>query len=248
MRPRHALRARAAIAAAMVALAAAATAPSAGAQALPPIDYSQFDVLISTLGNASLPAGSTGSTKPSPSRPKGPTARQRATLRFHRSAKVTQSLYQRVIANADPGADPAALTGQMDAAKASFRKVLTKTVGWRSYDVGDVAAFSLLQAYALVAQHARLSSRGMAAVRRDVRDNLAGQAKIRRLSDARQQEIAEVFELRVIFFIDAVNDAARAQDPAAAATARDRLREWADDTFGLDVTKVKLTARGLVRR
>ncbi len=237
---------------ALACVALASSAPTAGAQALPPIDYSQFDVLISTLGNASLPPGGHdrkpgGKTHRRPAA-KPPTARQRAALRFTAVPQVTQRLYRRAIEQPGAGVDPAVLTAQLEAAKAQFRKVLTGTVGWSARDVGDVAAFSLVQGYAVVHQDATLPARGLAALRREVRDNLARQPRVRRLSDARQQEIAETFELRVIFFLDAVNDATAAGDPAASAAVRADVRAWAKRVFGVDVAELRLTSRGFVER
>ena len=139
------------------------------------------------------------------------------------------------------------LSGQLDAAKTEFRKVLTG-VGWSSRNLGDMAAFSLLQGYVTWRQVAKVPSEGLKALRREVRDNLALQKQVRRLSDARQQEIAEILELRVIFFLDARNDALALGDSAGVAIARGEIRDWTESIFGVDVNEVRLTRRGLVER
>jgi hypothetical protein len=182
-----------------------------------------------------------------PHRPKAPTRKQRATLRFKPSSKVTQGVYQRVLDRLGAGVDPALVTQQLDAAKTNFRAVL-KRVGWSSRDLGDIAAFSLVQGYITWHEVERVSPSGLKRLRRDVRENLARQRAVRRLADARQQEIAEILELRVIFFLDQRNDAQRAGDTAAVSAARADMRDWAQSIFGVDLNVVRLTSRGLVKR
>ena len=237
-------------------LAVAALAPAA-AQAQTPLDGAAYafpvpDYVGALVGANSLDPGTSGGGKPS--RPgKGrqrvprPTGRQLATLRFRPAAQVTQGVYQRVIDQVGPAVDPAVLTGQLDAAKASFRGVLDR-VGWSPRDVGDVAAFSLVQGYVTWHEITNVPGAGLKAARREVRDNLARQKPVRRLSGARQQEIAEILELRVIFFLDARNDALALDDPAGVAAARAAFRDWTEEVFGVDVADLRLTRRGLVER
>jgi hypothetical protein len=232
-------------------LALAALAPAARAQT--PLDGDAYafpvpDYVGSLVGANSLDSGH-GATKREPhhKRVRHATRRQLATLRYRPTAAVTQSVYQRVIEQVGPAVDPAVLTAQLDAAKAEFRKTLAR-VGWSSRDLGDMAAFSLVQAYVTWHERITVPAAGLKALRRTVRDNLARQSKVRRLPDARQQEIAEILELRVIFFLDTRNDAQAAGDSAGVAIARSDMRDWTKAIFGVDVNTARLTSRGLVAR
>jgi len=241
----------------VAALASLAVVPAARAQdpALPPIDYSQYDVLLGTLGNSSLPTGDGDRNKGDERRPAknkrnkrpAPTARQRRALRFELVPEVTQRLYQGVVDQS--GQDPAHVTTQLDTAKAEFRRVLTDGAGWRVDDLGDLAAFSLVQAYIKVHDDdGDLPKRGLERLRREVRDDLALQKQVRRLSDARKQEIAESLELRTIFLISGVVGAQMTGDAAAEAEAREAMRAWAKDVYGVNLAQLELTRRGLVKR
>lgn len=242
---------RVAVVVGAAALGLSATPTMAGAQALPPLDFSQYDVLLNTIG---IPyrSGDTGTSKKTkrhtPKPPARPTKRQRATLRFTETRAVTERVYETALAQADPGVDRATLFGQLDAARAAFRDVLTGRVGWRATDLGDVAAFSLVQGYATVTGDATLSPRGLAQIRRAVGDDLARQRSVRRMPDARQQEVAEVMTLRVVLLLSDINRATEAGDDATVAAARAQMRAWTEELFGVDVAKVRLTKRGLVRR
>jgi hypothetical protein len=238
----------------VAALAAAAViSPPAGAQTM--LDGAAYafpvpDYVGGLVGVNSLDPGLTNGKKAKKKRAKHkrmepPTRRQLAALRFKPSASVTQGVYQRVLDEAGEGVDPALVTAQLDAAKASFRAVM-KRLHWRVTDVGDMAAFSFVQGYITWHEDGVVPRRGMKVLRRDVRANLARRREVRRLSDARRQEIAEMLELRVIFFLDQRDDALRAGE--STAVARAEMREWTESIFGVDVNHVRLTKRGLVKR
>lgn len=243
-------RAAIAVSLALAAFVLGAGASSAGAQALPPFDYSQYDVLLNTLGISNLPTGrARDAPKPGrtrPPQPAPPTARQRATLRFRPSAAITERLYRQVAT--ESGQAPEIVREQLDAAKAEYRRVLVDVAGWRVADLADCAAFGLVQAYVKLHDVSDPPARGLERLRRAVADDLAARAPLRRLSDARQQEIAERLELRVIFLISDLVGAQAEHDPAAETSARAAMRAWARAVYGVDVTAVRLTARGLVRR
>lgn len=241
----------AACAAAMViAPAAHAQTPlDGGAYAFPVPDYVGSLVGANSLDPHTGKGDDRRSDKPEQrkQRVRRPTRRQLTTLRFEPAPEVTQGVYQRVIDQVGPSVDPAVLTGQLDAAKAQFREVMAQ-VGWSSSHLADVAAFSLVQGYVTWHQVSKVSEPGLKVLRREVRTNLALQKPVRRLSDARQQEIAEILELRVIFFLDARNDAVALGDSAGVSVARAEIREWTETIFGVDVNEVRLTRRGLVER
>lgn len=236
------------------ALAAAAVAsPPAGAQimldgpayAFPVPDYVGGLIGVNTLNPGLTSTKKAKKQRAKPKRVKPPTRRQLAALRFKPRASVTQGVYERVFDEVGDGVDTAQLTAELDAAKASFRSVM-KRLHWRATDVGDMAAFSFAQGYITWHENGVVPRRGLKRLRRDVRANLARQRPVRRLSDARRQEIAEILELRVIFFLDQRDDALRAGQ--STAVARAEMREWTKSIFGVDVNKVRLTRRGLVAR
>lgn len=230
----------------IVPAARAQTPLDGGAYAFPVPDYVGSLVGANSLDAPTPEGDGRRSDKPTRRVPR-PTRGQLAALRFVPAPEVTQGVYQRVIDQIGPSVDPAVLAGQLDAAKAQLREVMAQ-VGWSSRDLADVAAFSLVQGYVTWHQETSLSQPALTVLRQEVRANLASQRRVRRLSDARQQEIAEILELRVIFFLDARNDAVALGDSAGAAVARAEIRAWTEAIFGVDVDEVRLTARGLVER
>jgi hypothetical protein len=238
--------------AAVVWLGSLGSAPEAGAQALPPIDYSQYDVLLGTLGLPNLPEGKRrgdrpGRRPPDRGRPRvrPPTPAQLRSLRFRPRTAVTRRLYDQV--SAESGLDPDHVETQLDAARTEYRRVLIRRVGWRVADLGDAAAFSLLQAYLQVSEDADAPRAGLRLLRRAVRADLARQRAVRRLSDAGQQRIAETLELRTIFLISNIVGAQRTGDAAAERAARRAMRRWARSVFGIDLAGLALTKRGFTR-
>jgi hypothetical protein len=231
-----------------VAPAARAQAPLDGsAYAFPVPDYVGSIVGANTLDPGAGTGGGRGN-EPGERKPvRRATRGQLATLRFTRAPHVTQGVYKRVIDQVGVSVDPVVLTAQLDGAKATFREVLAR-VGWSASDLGDIAAFSLVQGYITWHQIGHVSQPGLKVLRREVRDNLALQKAVRRLSDARQQEIAEILELRVIFFRDAYANARASGESVDVAVARAQTREWIETIFGVDVNEVRLTRRGLVDR
>lgn len=240
------LAAGTALAASLVlATGARAQAPFDGsAYAFPVPDYVSTIVATNTLGQPSSGTGTKSKKKKHPKRVQHATRQQLRALRYAPTSSVTESVYQRVVAQAGPGVDPATLHAQLDAAKAQFRAVLAK-LGWSSNDLGDMAAFVFLQGYVTWRENGVVPEQALAPLRRQVRDDLALSRSVRRLSNARKQEIAEILELRTIFFLDSRNDAAAAGDSAGVAIARSQMREWIESVYGVDVNDVRLTRQGV---
>jgi hypothetical protein len=182
-------------------------------------------------------------------RPKRPTARQLATLRFERTEAVTAKAYQAVMDLLEPGYDPAALVAEFDRLKALVHKGMRQHKDpWSPNNIGDVVAYMLVSCYAAFYSRTSLPDRGVLAVRRSAREDLASDRRIRRLSDARMQEAAEMLELRTIIRISDLNVARMQGDAALEQAAEAELRSFVREVLGVDFKKVKLTRQGLVRR
>ena len=192
-------------------------------------------------------AGGHGETKKQ--RAKKPTARQLAALRFKRTDAVKRSSYEAVMALLEPGYDPAALTAAFDRVTALAHKSMRGLEGrWSSNNIADVAAFIQLSAYAAYTSRRSLPDAGVLAVQRTARTGMALDRRVRRLSDARAQEAAEMLELRTILRISDLNWGRIEHDAARRQAARAELRSWIKQTFAFDLARVKLTRRGFVTR
>ena len=182
-------------------------------------------------------------------RARKPTARQLGTLRFKRTAAVTRSTHQAVFALLEPGFDPAALSAELDRLTAVAHKGMRGLSGrWSPNNIADVGAFMQLSAYAAYTSRTSLPDRGVVAVQRAARRGMALDRGVRRLSDARTQEAAEMLELRTILRVSDVNLGRSQGDAGREQAAEAELRSWIRQSFGLDIKRVKLTRRGFVKR
>lgn len=187
-----------------------------------------------------------GDRKPSKRAPKPPTARQRATLRFAGDPAVSAAVEQTFAAGfGAPGVASEVVVADLLRLRAASHADL-QAMGWSTTHLGDVAAYALIASY--------LSLHGGASVRRDVatgvrrvvHDALAVQPSVRRLSDARQQELAETLLLRVAYGIAHANTLSDQGDADGAETVRGQLRSFIESVYGVDPAKAQLSARGLV--
>jgi hypothetical protein len=201
-----------------------------------------------------LPGSGAGAfSKPSKSklgrRPRKPTARQLAALRFKRTKAITQQSHQAVMERLGPGYDPAAVVAEFDRLTALVHAGMRDWKGrWSPGNIADVAAYMLLNGYG--AFHARTSAPDtpILAVQSAARRSMALSRQIRGLSAARKQTAAEMLELRTILRISDLNLARTAGDAPREQAAKAALRSWIKDVFGVDLERVRLTRAGLVKR
>ncbi|ADB53280.1 DUF6683 family protein [Conexibacter woesei] len=187
-----------------------------------------------------------GGTGTAPARGRAPrraTARQLAALRFTPSAGVTRANDDAVIAKLPSSYDPVRVRAVLAELRAEGRKVL-RANGLRGNDLGDVATFDLMLLY-LVYHDLRSDPprAAVAALRREVRNDIAANPATVRLSDARKQTAAEMIDMKRTFLL--------ADWPADALGRSDRraeIRTWVRAAFGVDLRAVRLTARGFVAR
>lgn len=182
-------------------------------------------------------------------RPRTPTARQLAALRFKRTKTVTQQNHQAVMQRLEPGYDPATVVAEFDRLTALAHAGMRDWKGrWSPGNIADVAAYMLLNGYG--AFHARTSAPDtpILAVQSAARRSMALSRQIRGLSAARKQTAADMLELRTILRISDLNVARQTGDAPREQAARAALRSWIRDVFGVDLERVRLTRAGLVRR
>ena len=195
-----------------------------------------------------LPDGAEKPSKPK-QRARRPTARQLAALRFERSDAVTQRNYQAVMDLLEPGFDPAVVVAEFDRVLKGFDDSMRAAdVPVRPDNIADVAAWTLLSAYAAYHDRRSFGDPGVRAVRDAARRSLALDRRLRRLSDAEKQELAEMLELRTILRISDLYWGRQDGDDAREQAAMDELNAWIDKLFGLELERVRFTRKGLVER
>jgi hypothetical protein len=199
---------------------------------------------------------SSPSTKPQKkrSKPKGPTRRQLRALRFVPSESVSADVRERLLEELVGDAQ-----GEMaDTARgiigsgnllAQFHTAVREH-GWSTRDLGDMFTFAYLQLWLGANERQRISTPVEKAVRTDLRRLLALDRDLARTGDAAQQERAEWIGSMTVAMIGSINAARNAGDQALVASNLEYLRDRVDDfdMFRADLTKVRLTRRGIARR
>ncbi len=229
----------------------AALAPPAHAQFLdgPAYAFPVPDYGSQLIADAAIEAAKRGGDgqhgrKGHAKRQKRPTARQRATLRFRPSEQVTREFDQRLIEAFDLS-DPSLLQRLLDAGRREFRAMLTaKPDPWDPNNAGDVAAGVIVLGYREVNGKVSVPRAGRRALRQVVHDALASSPRIRRQSDAEQQEYAEGILQMAMLHSGGIHLALQSGDAAAVAERREGMRAWIEDILGLDVAEIELTKRG----
>lgn len=176
------------------------------------------------------------------------TRRQLRRLRITRRASVTER-NDRDVAAQMPSVDPAVVIADIERNRGLAHRALRTLRGsWSPNNLGDVAAFALLSAYASYHDRAALPGRSARAVRRAVRHALARTRALRKAAPTAKQTAAEMIEIRMVYAIAALQRARAAGDAADVSIAESEIRTWIRDVFGLDVEAVRLTARGFATR
>ncbi len=255
---RRALLASSVLAAALVPASPASAYFDGPAYAFPVPDYVSGLIGQSALSHAYAASGSSSrgtrsrtksksksKAKPKP-KPKRATARQLRALRFVPKPEVTARIHQVLVERT--GRPAAEIVPIFDGVKADWERVLTRTVKWSARDLGDAAAFTFLQLNRVYRGQSRLKGSVVAALRKQVRTDLALNRGVRRLPDADKQQAAEMLQLRTVFLASNLEATQQAGDTAGARTAREDVRRFTREIYGVDLAKVKLTSKGLARR
>jgi hypothetical protein len=191
---------------------------------------------------------------PRPSRkakPKQPTRSQLRALRFRPSDTVSTTVRQRMVQQLAHGEQADAIRAQIESGDLmrQFSAQMRKQ-GWSTRDLGDMYALAYLQLWLVANDQRSTRTEVDRAVRRDLRRELALDRRAGGASDARQQETAEWLGSWTVVLAGTINHLRTLGDPARVEDFRDRARKLirAPDLLGVDLTKIRLTRRGIERR
>jgi hypothetical protein len=192
--------------------------------------------------------------KPRPSRkakPKEPTRSQLRALRFRRSEAVSATVRRRMIEQLAHGEQADAIRTQIESGDLmrQFDAAMRKQ-GWSTRDLGDMYALAYLQLWLIANDQRSTRTEVDRAVRKELRRQLALDRRAGGASDATQQETAEWLGSWTVVLGGTINHLRTLGDPARVEDFRDRARKLirAPDLLGVDLTKVRLTRRGIERR
>ena len=195
----------------------------------------------------------TPSTKPRTQRakPEQPTRAQLRALRFRPSEAVSATVRARMIEQLAHGeqAEPVRAMIESGELMRQFHANL-RTHGRSTRDVGDAYAEAYTALWMVVNDRTNLKGSIAAAVRKELRRQLALDPKVRRADDATQQETAEWFGSWTAALAGSMTYLSTLDDPARVAEYREKVRTtlMAPDLFAEDLTKIRLTRRGIERR
>ncbi|RYG19078.1 hypothetical protein EON82_21870 [bacterium] len=173
-------------------------------------------------------------------------------LSYRASSKVRQKVTREYLARAEkaygkPIAEGLRKTlGAIDFV-ATWRRLATRD-GLRTGDLGDsVTAYWAVNW--LVANGKENSAPGqMQALRRQLGPLMASNPGVRRMSEAARQEVAESLMLDTVVLAIGADTAVQKNDPAVLAKLRTTTNDRFKQAFGIDLTTVTLTNRGLAKR
>jgi uncharacterized protein DUF6683 len=191
---------------------------------------------------------------PRPSRkvkPRAPTRSQLRALRYRPSETVSATVRQRMVQQLAHGEQADAIRTQIESGDLmrQFGAQMRKQ-GWSTRDLGDMYALAYLQLWLVANDQRSIRTEVDRAVRKDLRRQLALDRRAGGASDARQQETAEWLGSWTVVLAGSVNHLRTLGDPARVEDFRDRARKLirAPDLLGVDLTKIRLTRRGIERR
>jgi hypothetical protein len=185
--------------------------------------------------------------------------RRARKLRFVPAAQVSERVFADVVANFAPPAGPrsAELQAQLQATPPMkiYNEVFAPSTGWSRRDAADVYATSLLHLWLTIDPATRTTAKVDEAVRAEIRAAMAGSRSVWAASDADQQELAERIASWTVVLIGQFswlkqNAHALPPDAPSPEEFRDALVNigMSSHLFGVDLSAVKLTRKGIVPR
>ena len=203
------------------------------------------------LGTAPQPvAGGLG--KPAPLPPVGAVAApSRSATSFTTNPAVSARVRQQVLAAALPSSpNPQGLRQAVDSGAPwqEFDRLLALH-GYDSRDLSDVvAAFYLIAWEVATGGDATAQPAGIAAVRGQARDMLAGMPTVARMSDDERQATAETLAFHAMAIMARQHDLRMAGGGAALAAFRNEVAQAVAQQQGIDVRRFALTPAGFQPR
>lgn len=204
--------------------------------------------------------GGSGGSKPAKKPRTKPTGAELRALRYTPRASVSRKVQAELVRDLLPSDPVAAADPQSQRARQQIesgdltrqaRSGLRK-LKWRTDDLGDHYAQAYIYTWLTVTGTDSLPSKTDRAVRRQLRDRLALDPKVRRMSDARQQAWAERLDSWMVVTVGNYNalrkrGADRGDVIAWQTRTRHIMRE--DGLLGENVSGgVRLTSKGIVPR
>lgn len=195
----------------------------------------------------------TPSTKPTKkkAKPKQPTRSQLRALRFRPLETVSATVRQRMIEQLAHGEQAEEIRAMIESGELMRQFHANLRTHHRSTrDVGDAYAEAYTVMWMVVNDRTTLKGSIADAVGKELRRQLALDPKVRRADDATQQETAEWFGSWTAALAGSMTYVRTLGDPARAAEYREKVRTtlMAPDLFNTDLTKIRLTRRGIERR
>lgn len=184
-------------------------------------------------------------------RQRRPTQAQYRALRYRATPRVSAQVFDRLVQTWSQGEDVermrTALAGSnlLPQADRAMRRL-----GWSTRDLGDAYAHAYLVMWSVVNGRPEVSEAATKAIRADVRTQFALDPRIRRAKDSAKQATAEWLSQWAVLLAATHNIYNDTGTPADLRAWRDRARDLAaeEDLLGVDLSKVRLTRRGIVAR
>jgi Family of unknown function (DUF6683) len=184
-------------------------------------------------------------------RPREPTRSQLRALRFRPSDTVSATVRQRMIQQLAHGEQADAIRAQIESGDLMRQfSAQVRKQEWSTRDLGDMYALAYLQLWLVANDQRSTRTEVDRAVRRELRRQLALDRRAGGASDAKQQETAEWLGSWTVVLAGTINHLRTLGDPARVEDFRERARRLirAPDLLGVDLTKIRLTRRGVERR
>jgi hypothetical protein len=195
----------------------------------------------------------TPSTKPrkKKAKPRRATRSQLRALRFRPSEAVSATVRRRMIEQLAHGeqADQVRTMIESGELMRQFDRNV-RAQGWSTRDVGDMYSSAYLTLWMVVNERTRLKGSIAAAVRKELRGRLALDREVGGARDAAQQETAEWFGSWTAALAGSMTYVRTLGDPVRVEEYREKVRTMvrAPDLFDTDLTRIRLTRRGIARR
>ena len=217
-------------------------------------------VMTNTFNSSGGSSGGSNRTK-KPKKPRKPTKAQLAKLRFTPTAANTEANVPQIsavlLASCPPEREgcpidhAAVIAGNLRDNRVRFRDNVRTLVGGTDRNVSDAIATFMVMAWVAQRPTLELTSaqkQGARAAGTDLRRQLALQAKVRRLSPARKQQLVELLGAIAQHSLALRHAYVQLGYPDQADKLTRYLRDVAWELTSVDVSRLKLARKGFAKR